>query len=119
MKAWRASVCSALWVLKKSGHSTTKYRQTRTPALNNARWCLRKRHHTNVQFDATAIRSSAADMTCASDMALVFHPDARIDQGEQNVGQQRADDGQERVDQQDAAGEIHVLIDQRAQQQRT
>ena len=46
------------------------------------------------------------------------HPDARVDQREEDVGEQRADDGEERVDQQDAAGEVHVLVDQRAQQQR-
>ena len=59
MNAWRASVRSGFCVAKKSGHSTTRYMQISTPALNSARWCLRNRHHTSFQLDATAIRSSA------------------------------------------------------------
>ncbi len=37
MNAWRASVCCGFCVLKKSGHSTTRYMQINRPALTIAR----------------------------------------------------------------------------------
>src|SRR5262245_2646854 len=99
MKACRASVSSGSCVEKKSGHSTTAYITSRTPALNMASRCFRKRHHTSVQLDATEIRSSdSAPLTVIVVMSLA-HTDARIQNREQDVRQQRPDNRQEAVNQ--------------------
>src|SRR5215813_14961186 len=87
MKACRASVHSGSCVLKKSGHSTTAYITSRTPALNMASRCLRKRHHTSVQLDATEIRSSDAAACTVAVMSLA-HPNAWVQNREQDVRQE-------------------------------
>src|SRR5262245_1124164 len=102
MKACRASVRSGSCVLKKSGHSTTAYITSRTPALNMASRCLRKRHHTSVQLDATEIRSSAAAVCPVIVVISLAHPDAWIQNREQDVRQQRPNNSQEAVNQQDS-----------------
>ena len=47
-----------------------------------------------------------------------FQPDARVGEREQDVADQRADQGQRADQQHEGAGEIHVLAHQRLQQQR-
>ncbi len=50
--------------------------------------------------------------------ALLFEPDARIDQRKQDVADQRTDQRQRADQQHESAGEIHVLRHQRLQKQR-
>src|SRR5689334_9226131 len=51
--------------------------------------------------------------------ASSIEPDARIEQRKQQVRQEHADEGERREQQDEAAGEIHVLRDQRAEEQGT
>src|SRR5262249_14784072 len=120
MKASRASVASGSCVLKKSGHSTTTYSAIRTNALASARRCLRNRHQIRRQLEATETRSSAVTGSAGASTLIspLLEPDPRIEPGQEDVRDQGADDREEAVDEENAAGQVHVLVDQRPQQER-
>src|SRR5207302_5714587 len=72
-------------------------------------------------FEATETRSSAVTGAAGASTLIssLSEPDPRIEPGQEDVGDQRTDDREEAVDEQDASGQVHVLIDQRSEQQGT
>src|SRR5580765_1131045 len=120
MNASRASVASGSWVMKKSEQSTTTYSASSTNALASARRCFLNRHQIRRQLEAPETRSSAVTGTSGASALIssLFEPDPRIEPRQEDVRDQGADDREEAIDEENAPGQVHVLVDQRPEQER-
>src|SRR5690606_30937556 len=95
----------------------------RIPPDTMANLCRLNRRHTSFQWPvdpmsapvSVLVFSIVSVLTSASPLPV---PDARVETGQQDVGDQGADDRQDAQDQQKAPGQIHVLALQCAQQYR-
>src|SRR5262249_19770882 len=103
---------------KNPGSTATMYSAIVTASPTIAiRW-RRNAHHTSCHCEATASfagATSGSSSAAGIGMSALLKANPRIDQRQQDVADQRADDGQ-RPDQQDeGAGQVHVLAHQRLQ----